>query len=52
MREAWTAAVMPKVIGGAVHGWCLRVGYIRRWADNMERSDVRANIRLQDRWEV
>lgn len=25
-------AVVLKVFGGAVHGWRLRVGYIRRWA--------------------
>lgn len=32
MKDAWTAAVMRKVIGGAVHRWRPRVGYIRRLA--------------------
>jgi hypothetical protein len=31
-KDAWVAAVVLKVFGGAVHGWRLRVGYIRRWA--------------------
>ena len=31
-KNAWVAAVVLKVFGGAVHEWRLRVGYIRRWA--------------------
>lgn len=31
-EDAWVVAVVLKVFGGAVHGWRLRVGYIRRWA--------------------
>ena len=33
-KDAWVAAVVLKMFGGAVHGWRLRVGYIRRWASD------------------